>query len=48
LRFWRSWTLCFVKSRIEFWTRFAFNTTYETDRRSSFTRRFRNLFLSAI
>jgi hypothetical protein len=30
LKFWRSWALCFVKSCIEFWTRFAFNTTYET------------------
>jgi hypothetical protein len=47
-RFWRSWALCFVKSRIEFWTLSAFNTTYETDRRSSFTRRSRNSFLSTI
>ncbi len=48
LRFWRSWALCFVKSRIKLWTRSVFNTTYETDRRSSFTRRFRNSFLSTI
>jgi hypothetical protein len=47
-RFWRSWALCFVKSHIKFWTRFVFNTTYETDWRSSFTRRFRNSFLSTI
>jgi hypothetical protein len=47
-RFWRSWALCFVKSRIKFWTRSAFNTTYETNRRSFFTRRFRNSFLSTI
>ncbi len=47
-RFWRSWALCLVKSRIEFWTRFVFNTTYETDRRSSFTRRSRNSSLSTI
>jgi hypothetical protein len=43
-RFWRSWALCFVKSRIEFWTRSVFNTTYEINRRSSFTRRSRNSF----
>jgi hypothetical protein len=47
-RFWRSWALCFVKSCIEFWIRSALNTTYETDRRSSSTRRSRNSFLSAI
>jgi hypothetical protein len=47
-RSWRSWALCLVTSRIEFWTRSVFNTTYETDRRSSFTRRFRNSFLSTI
>ncbi len=47
-RFWRSWTLCFVKSCIEFWTRSVFNTAYETDRRSFFTRRSRNSFLSTI
>jgi hypothetical protein len=47
-RFWRSWALCFVKSRIEFWIRSVFNTTYETNRRSFFTLRFRNSFLSTI
>ncbi len=47
-RFWRSWALCFVKSCIELWTRSALNTAYETDRRSSFTRRSSNSFLSAI
>jgi hypothetical protein len=47
-RFWRSWAYCFVKSRIEFWTRSVFNTTYETNRRSFFTRRFRNLSLLTI
>jgi hypothetical protein len=47
-RFWQSWTLCFVKSRIKFWTRFVFNTMYETNRRSFFTRRFQNSFLSTI
>jgi hypothetical protein len=30
------------------WTRFVFNITYETNRRSFFTRRFRNSFLSTI
>jgi hypothetical protein len=47
-RLWRSWALCLAKSCIEFWTRSAFNTAYETDQRSSFTRRFRNSFLSTI
>jgi hypothetical protein len=47
-RSWRLWTLCFVKSYIELWTRFAFNTAYETNRRSCFTRRSRNSFLSTI
>ncbi len=45
---WRSWTLCLVTSRIKLWTRFVFNITYETNRRSFFTRRFRNSFLSTI
>ncbi len=48
LRSWQSWALCFVKSRIEFWTRFVFNITYEINRRSFFIRRFRNSFLSTI
>jgi hypothetical protein len=48
LRFWRSWALCFVKSRIELWTRSVLNTAYETDRFSSFTRRSRNSSLSTI
>jgi hypothetical protein len=47
-RFWRSWTLYFVKSRIKFWTRSAFNIMYETNQRSFFTRRSRNSFLSTI
>jgi hypothetical protein len=47
-RFWRSWALCFVASHIEFWTRSVFNITYETNRRSFFTRCFRNSFLSTI
>jgi hypothetical protein len=47
-RLWRSWALCFVKSCIELWTRSVFNTACETDRRSSFTRRSRNSFLSTI
>jgi hypothetical protein len=47
-RSWRSWALCFVKSCIELWTRFAFNTMYKTDRRSFFTRRSRNSFLLTI
>jgi hypothetical protein len=47
-RFWRLWALCLVTSRIEFWTQFAFNTTYETNRRSFFTRFSRNSFLSTI
>ncbi len=47
-RFWRSWALCLVTSRIELWTRSAFNITYKTDRRSYFTRFSRNSFLSAI
>ncbi len=47
-RFWRSWASCLVKSRIEFWTRSALNTAYETNRRLSFTRRSRNSFLSTI
>jgi hypothetical protein len=48
LKFWRSWALCLVKSHIEFRTRFIFSTTYETNRRSFFTRFFRNSFLSTI
>ncbi len=48
LKFWRSWTLCFVKSCIKFWTRFIFNTMYKINRRSFFTRRSRNLCLSTI
>jgi hypothetical protein len=47
-RFWRSWALCLVKSRIKFWTRSAFNTTYEINWRSFFTWSFRNSFLSTI
>jgi hypothetical protein len=47
-RFWQSWALCLVTSHIKLWTRIAFNITYETDQRSSFTRFSRNSFLSAI
>jgi hypothetical protein len=47
-RFWRSWTLCLVTSCIEFWTRSAFNTMYEINWRSFFTRSSRNSFLSTI
>ncbi len=47
-RFWWSWTLYLVTSRIEFWTQFVFNTTYEINQRLFFTRFFRTLFLSTI
>jgi hypothetical protein len=47
-RSWWSWALCLVTSRIEFWTRSALNTTYEINRRSSFTRFYRNSSLSTI
>jgi hypothetical protein len=44
----RQWTSCSLQSFSELWTVHVFNTAFEKNRRSSFTRRSRNSFLSTI
>jgi hypothetical protein len=47
-RHYRQWASCLFRSFFEFWTVHVLSTTFEKNRRSSFTRRSRNSSLSAI